>query len=312
MKMIITEVGMRDGIQSEARFIATSKKIDLCNALFDAGVRSLEATSFVSPQAVPQLADAEEVIAGLRKPPGARVCALTPNVRGAHRAIRAGVDELVVFLSASESHNVKNLNRTVDASLAGMHEIAELSQGSGVGVKGAIAVAFGCPFEGDVETARVVHIAQEFHRAGVTHITLGDTTGMATPRIVQRTCDALLNALPDLSIALHFHNTRGMAMVNVSAGLALGIAEYESALGGTGGCPFAPGATGNLCTEDLVNYLDEEGHECGIDLSALTGVAQRLELELGRTLPGQLMRAGPRSRLYPLESVRTASAQVHG
>lgn len=309
MKLTITEVGLRDGIQNDAVFVPTVDKIRLIQQLFDAGVRSVEATSFVSPQAVPQLADAEDVIRGLRKPAGAWVSALAPNVRGAHRAIRAGVDELVVFLSASESHNRKNVNRAVAESLKGIEEIAELAGAQGVKVRGAIATAFGCPFEGDVPPPTVAGIARAFRAAGVTHLTLGDTTGMGTPAIVRRVCSEVLSAVPDAALSLHFHNTRGMAMVNVAEGLALGIAEYESSIAGIGGCPFAPGATGNICTEDMVNYLHECGHETGIDVARLTGVALEMERLLGRTLPGQLMRAGPRTRLHPLDSVRTAAAQ---
>jgi len=309
MTILITEVGLRDGIQSEELIVPTTEKIRLIDALFAAGVRSVEATSFVSPQAVPQMADAEDVVRGLHRPAGARVCALTPNARGVHRAIRAGVDEIVVFLSASESHNAKNLNRSVADSIAGFEEIVELARTAGIGVKGAIATAFGCPFEGDVAPAHVVAIARAFHAAGVTHLTLGDTTGMATPNVVRATTSALLAALPQTVVALHFHNTRGLAMVNVAEGLALGVTEFESSIGGTGGCPFAPGATGNVCTEDLVNYLHEMGYDTGIDLQALTQVALDLERALGRELPGQVMRAGPRGRLHPLGSVRTASAQ---
>lgn len=309
MKLTITEVGLRDGIQNDATLIGTADKIRLVQMLFDAGVRSVEASSFVSPQAVPQLADAEEVVLGLRKPAGARISALAPNLRGVHRAVRAGVDEIELFLSASESHNRKNLNRSVADSLGAAQEIFELASAHGIGVKGAVAVAFGCPFEGDVPARQVVDIARAFRSVGITHLTLGDTTGMATPAIVRRTCGELLAAVPDARISLHFHNTRGMAMVNVAEGLALGVDEYESSIAGIGGCPFAPGATGNICTEDMVNYLHECGHETGIDLARLTDVALEMEKLLGRTLPGQVMRAGPRTRLHPLDSVRTAEAR---
>ena len=238
----------------------------------------------VVPRLLPHPPRRHEVLPPPRA--GARVCALTPNARGVHRAIRAGVDEIVVFLSASESHNAKNLNRSVADSIAGFEEIVELARAAGIGVKGAIATAFGCPFEGDVAPAQVVAIARAFRAAGVTHLTLGDTTGMATPNVVRATTSALLAALPQTAVALHFHNTRGLAMVNVAEGLALGVTEFESSIGGTGGCPFAPGATGNVCTEDLVNYLHEMGHATGIDLEALTQVALGLERALGRELPG--------------------------
>lgn len=308
MNILLTEVGLRDGIQAEQLILPTADKVRLANALIAAGVRSLEATSFVSPQAVPQLADADDVIRGIKNRDGVQLCALVPNTRGMHRAARAGVEAVLVFLSASESHNRKNLNRSVDESLRGIQDIADIAAESGIEVKGAIATAFGCPFEGDIATRRVVDIARAFGAVGVHRITLGDTTGMATPRIVRTVCSELLSVLPDLRIALHFHNTRGMAMVNVAEGLSLGITEYESSLGGTGGCPFAPGATGNICSEDLVHYLAESGHETGIDLAALCATARELEALLGRPLPGQVMRAGPRGQLYPLESVRTASA----
>jgi hydroxymethylglutaryl-CoA lyase len=272
VNITINEVGLRDGIQSEAKFVPTAEKIRLMHALFDAGVKSLEATSFVSPQALPQLADAEAVLSGLNRPRGTHISALVPNIRGAHRAIRANIDEIVVFVSASESHNRKNLNRSIQESLAGVDEIALLARDAGIAVKGGIATAFGCPFEGDMEPERVTAIARAFRASGVSRLNLGDTTGMATPRIVREVCANILTALPDTTLSLHFHNTRGMAMVNVAEGLALGITEYESSLGGIGGCPFAPGATGNICTEDLVNYLHEDGHHTGIDVAALVGV----------------------------------------
>jgi hydroxymethylglutaryl-CoA lyase len=308
MQIRVTEVGLRDGIQSEARVLPTATKVRLIDAAVAAGVRSVEATSFVAPQAVPQLADAEDVVRGIRRIPGLEICALAPNSRGMHRAVRAGVDAVLVFLSASESHNRKNLNRSVDESIRGIEEICEIAAGSRIAVKGAIATAFGCPFEGDVDVRRVVDVARAFRQAGVHRLTLGDTTGMATPTIVRRVCSELQSALPDLHITLHFHNTRGLAMVNVAEGLALGVTEYESSLGGTGGCPFAPGATGNISSEDLVHYLHESGHQTGIELEALCAVARELEEALGHPLPGQVMRSGPRNRLYPLDSVRTASA----
>lgn len=310
MDIHVTEVGLRDGIQAEPRVLATADKIRLINGVVNAGVRSLEATSFVAPQAVPQLADAEEVLRGIQRTPGVEIHALAPNARGMHRAVRAGVDVVSVFLSASESHNRKNVNRSVGESLQGIEEIVDIANRAGIEVKGAIATVFGCPFEGDIEARRVVDIARAFSSVGVKRIVLGDTTGMATPRIVRAVCSELREALPEMRFVLHFHNTRGLAMVNAAEGLSLGITDYESSLGGSGGCPFAPGATGNICTEDLVHYLHESGHDTGIDMAALTAVAIDLETLLGRRLPGQVMRSGPRDRLYPLDSVRTASAST--
>ncbi|MFT3967934.1 MAG: hydroxymethylglutaryl-CoA lyase [Sphingobium sp.] len=309
MKIAITEVGLRDGLQNEAAILPTATKLDLIGKLFACGIRSIDAAAFVSPRAVPQMADAADVIRGIQAPPGARVLALTPNIKGVLAAAEAGADEAALFLSASESHNAKNLNRSIAGSLEGLANIAEAAASAGIALKGSIAVAFGCPFEGDVAVNRVVEIARAYAGAGIHRLMLGDTTGMATPAIVRQVCGAILEALPDTEITLHFHNSRGLALVNVAAALDMGITRYESALGGTGGCPFAPGATGNVCTEDLVHFLHESGHETGIDLDALIEVARTFEVLLGHPLPGQVMRTGPRLRLHPLDSVRTATAR---
>ncbi|MVW71055.1 hydroxymethylglutaryl-CoA lyase [Bordetella sp. 02P26C-1] len=305
-KVDIVEVGLRDGLQSEPEFVPTETKVEMLNALIDAGVRHFEATSFVSPRAVPQLRDAQEVLAGVHKRPGVVLAALAPNRKGVERALQSQADEVVVFVSASQTHNQKNLNRPIEKSLQDIEEIAELLGDQPMKRKGAIAVAFGCPFEGDVDLATLKTIFRQFHRLGFDGVTLGDTTGMATPALVRRTVEALRAEAPDMNISLHFHNTRGIGLVNVVEGLRAGITSYESSLGGLGGCPFAPGATGNICTEDLVYLLDEMGIDSGIDLRALIDVAQRLERVIGRKLPGQLMKAGPRLRLYDVEAVVSA------
>ena len=297
----ITEVGLRDGLQAEPDFVPTATKVELIEALIAAGVRHFEATSFVSPRAVPQLADAADVLAALGHRPGVTLAVLAPNRKGVERALAAGADEVVVFLSASETHNRKNLNRDVARSLDDMREAAELVRGTSTRLHGAIATAFGCPFEGDIALERVVTIAARFADLGFAGITLGDTTGMATPPLVQLTVAELQRRLPRLPITLHFHNTRGLGLVNVMAGLEMGITAFESSLGGIGGCPFAPGATGNVCTEDTVHLLHELGIETGIDLNALLAAAQRLEQALGRRLPGQVLRAGPRLKRYAAE-----------
>ncbi len=294
----IVEVGLRDGLQIESEFVPTDTKAEILNALIDAGVRHFEATSFVSPRAVPQMRDAEEVLEKVRKRPGVVLGALAPNRKGVDNALRSKADEIVVFLSATESHNTKNLNRPVEQSLRDIEEIAERLKGHPIKRKGAIAVAFGCPFEGDVDLERIRTIFAHFARLGFGAVTLGDTTGMATPRLVRRTVEALRADHPDVKISLHFHNTRGIGLVNVVEGLRAGVTSYESSLAGLGGCPFAPGATGNICTEDLVYLLDEMGVDSGIDLRALIKVAQRLEQVIGRNLPGQLMKAGPRLHLH--------------
>jgi hydroxymethylglutaryl-CoA lyase len=305
-RVIVTEVGTRDGFQAEREFIPTAAKAAVVQALFDAGVRSIEATSFVSPRAVPQLADAAELLALVRRPPGARIAALVPNARGAERAAAAGVDMMVCFVSASQSHCRANLNKPVEQALADFREFAPIAARFGVPVRGAVAVAFGCPFEGEVPPDALLRVIEVYREHGVRHVTLGDTTGMATPPVVERALRAIADRFPDVEIALHFHNTRGVGLANVMAGLALGVREFESSIGGLGGCPFAPGATGNVCTEDLVYLLHECGYETGIDLERLAEVARQVEALLGRTLPGQVMRAGPRLKLSALESVRPA------
>ncbi|MDB5849956.1 MAG: 3-hydroxy-3-methylglutaryl-CoA lyase 3 [Rhodoferax sp.] len=302
----ITEVGLRDGLQMESAFVPTATKIRLLNALIDAGVRHFEASSFVSPRAVPQMRDAAEVLAGITRRADVTLGVLAPNRRGIERALEAQADEIVVFLSASESHNQKNLNRSVAESLQDMRDAASLVRGTGVKLKGAIAVAFGCPFEGNVPLAQIEAIATQFAELGFDAITLGDTTGMATPALVRSTVQRLRARLPQMPLALHFHNTRGIGLVNVMEGLALGITDYESSLAGIGGCPFAPGASGNICTEDTVNLMNELGIATGIDLARLTAVALDLEQVLGRTLPGQVMRAGPRLRVHSLASQAAA------
>lgn len=302
----ITEVALRDGIQSERVFIPTEDKIRLLDALIEAGVKRFEATSFVSPRAVPQLKDAAEVLAGVKRQPGVILGALAPNRKGIERALAAGVDEIAVFLSISESHNQKNLNRSVERSMEDIREAADIVKGTGVILKGAIATAFGCPFEGEVSLDRMEQMASRFAEYGYDSLTLGDTTGMATPPLVRATVERLRSRVPGLKLNLHFHNTRGIGLVNLMEGLSLGITSYESSLGGIGGCPFAPGATGNICTEDTVHLMEQLGIETGIDLDKLTAVARDLERLLGRPLPGQVLRSGPRLRRYQLEEQAAA------
>lgn len=302
----IVEVGLRDGLQIESEFVPTDTKVDILHALIDAGVRHFEATSFVSPRAVPQMRDAIDVLAEVRKQPGVVLSALAPNRKGVERALESEADEVVVFLSATESHNLKNLNRPIEQSLRDIEEIAELLKDKPLQRKGAIAVAFGCPFEGDVDLGVIKTIFNRFVDLGFNAVTLGDTTGMATPKLVRQTVEALRAEAPDMKISLHFHNTRGIGLVNVVEGLRAGITSYESSLAGLGGCPFAPGATGNICTEDLVYLLDEMGIDSGIDLQALIRIAQRLEGVVGRRLPGQLMKAGPRLNLHDVHAATAA------
>ncbi len=296
----VVEVGPRDGFQMEKAFIPTEKKIAIINSLVRCGFRRMEVTSFISPKAIPQMRDAAEVVAGVDRSTGVSVAALVPNPRGAERAAAAGVNEMVTFVSASESHNRMNVNRSIAESLGGFREVIQIARGAGIPVTTGIAVAFGCPFEGDIPPERVANMIEQLLESGVHHFTLGDTTGMATPPIVTRTCEFLLQHFPAIELALHFHNTRGIGLVNVYAALQLGLTKFESSVGGLGGCPFAPGATGNVCTEDLVYLFHELGIDTGIDLEQLIIVARQVEEVIGRPLPGQVMKAGPRSRRHPL------------
>lgn len=306
-RVSITEVGLRDGLQMESRFVPTEKKLELLHALIDAGVRRFEATSFVSPRAVPQLADAADLLRLVKRRSDVTLAALAPNAKGIERAIEARADEVVVFISASETHNRKNLNRSRERSLEDMRQAAELVRGTGIHLHAAIAVAFGCPFEGDVPLGDIERLASAFTELGFNGITLGDTTGMATPRLVRERVEMLQRKLPQLPVTLHFHNTRGIGLVNLVEGLECGVDSFESSLGGIGGCPFAPGATGNICTEDTVHLLRELGVETGIDLGALCAVARAFERLLDHPLPGQVMHAGERLRRFAADEALCAT-----
>lgn len=294
----ICEVGPRDGFQNEKSFIPTARKIEIVNAMFDAGVRHIQVTSFVSPRAVPQLLDAAEVIAGLDRPEGSTLSALIPNLKGAERAAAAGVDAVHTVVSASQTHNLKNVNRSIDMSLKGFEAVAALLHRKCIVVEGGIATAFGCPFEGIVPPEQVGQIARRYQELGAKRVSLGDTTGMATPATVRAAIQAIRDAAPKLDICLHFHNTRGVGLACVMTGLAEGVTYYDASIGGLGGCPFAAGATGNICTEDLVYLLQESGYRTGIDLDRITDAARMTQHTLGRDLPGQILKAGPRLRRY--------------
>lgn len=302
----VTEVGPRDGLQNERTLLATADKVALVRALVAAGVSEFELTSFVSPRAVPALADAAELVAELQDIEGVHWSALVPNLRGAERALAAGVDSIVLFVSASQTHNAKNVNRRVEASLQGFEQIAKALQGSTIELRGAIATAFGCPFEGNIDVQAVGDIAQSFADIGVRYVSLGDTTGMATPPLVSERIRHLREVTPQIAPTLHFHNTRGIGLANVMQGLALGVDRYESSIGGLGGCPFAPGASGNIASEDLVYLLTEMGIDTGIDLPGMIEAAQIATRLMGRALPAQVSKAGPRLALSECSAVATA------
>src|SRR4051812_43812211 len=286
----IREVAPRDGLQNEEP-IPTEAKVRLIDALSGTGVRRIEAVSFVHPKAIPQMADADEVWAQITRNPEIRYSALIPNTRGAQRALAAGFREIEVVVSASDTHNRRNLNRSTDESLDDITGLIPLIHGAGAIVEVIVATSFGCPFEGDIAPERVASIVERVRADGADRIAFGDTTGMATPRRVR---DLLSAVRPDL---LHVHNTRGTGLANVLTALDLGITEFDASVGGIGGCPYAPGASGNIATEELVHMLEDMGIDTGIDLERLIQVAELAEKLLGRTLPSGVLRAGPRTRL---------------
>ena len=297
-RVTMREVGTRDGIQSLGLFVPTEQKIEMANRLANTGLTRIEVTSFVSPNAVPQMADAEQVMAGVERVPGVSWEPLVPNVRGTLRALQTRPDRVMVVLAASDTFNMKNIRMTVEDSLRVVEQIVALAREASTPVTAGIATAFGCPFEGEVPEDRLVEIVGRLLDLGSDEVMIADTTGMANPLQVERTMGRIRDRWPNVPFALHFHNTRGMGLANVVAGLRAGVSIYDASIGGIGGCPFAPKATGNVSTEDVVHMLHEMGIETGIDLDALIACAERMGEILGRELPGQVMKAGPRSRRY--------------
>lgn len=292
-KIRIREVAPRDGFQSWPEFVPTEQKLEVIRLLVAAGVREMETTSFVSPKAIPQMRDAAEVLAAV--PRGGCIHGpLVPNLKGAALALDSGADQLVVVISVTDAHNVANVRRTVKESLADLKAIFELAREHGKPVAGAMAVAFGCPYQGDVPEDDVYRLAEAYISGGAASIILADTTGMATPPRVVRLVQGFSRRFPGVPYSLHLHNNRGTAMANLYAALEAGADAFDAALGGIGGCPNVPQAAGNLATEDVVFMLEEMGCDTGIDLMQLIAAAKRLEAILGRTLPGQVMKSGPR------------------
>ena len=297
----LQEVGPRDGLQVEERFVATAEKIALVNALSDAGLMKIEVTSFVSPKAIPQLRDAEMVLREIRRLPGVVYSALVPNLRGAERAIESKADELNLVMSASSSHNLANLRMTQAQSFGALAQVAQLAQQAGVSVNVSLSCSFGCPMEGDVPEQAVLDWCQRtIGEMGAGSVTLCDTTGMAYPTQVARLTRALRERLPATPLTLHFHNTRGMGLANVLAGIAAGADCFDASFGGIGGCPYAPGATGNVCTEEIVHALELMGFDTGIDLAKLIAASKRLPALIGHDIPSQLVKAGQRLELHPV------------
>ena len=296
----ICEVGTRDGFQIEPAWIPTEQKIEVVDRLSATGIPRIEVTSFVSPKAVPALKDAEAVMAGIKRRPGTRYSALVPNDKGAVRAVDAGVDDIHTVVSASESHNLANVNMTIAESLAKLAATAQVAHRAGKPMYSGISCTFGCPFEGDVPLAQLESVVRRLVDMGACGIGLADTTGMANPAQVARAVEYLTPRFPGVEWTLHTHDTRAMAIPNILAAMELGVTNIDASIGGLGGCPFAPGASGNVCSEDLVHCLDAMGVETGIDLDALIATSRRVQEIIGRILPGQIVKAGRWTRRYPL------------
>ncbi len=289
----LREVGPRDGLQNEDP-VPAEAKVRLLDALSGTGLRRIEAVSFVHPKAIPQMADADEVWAAAKHNPDVRYSALVPNSRGAQRALAAGFREIEVVVSASDTHNRRNVNRSTAESLDDIAQLLALLHGAGASAEVIVSTSFGCPYEGDVDPARVASIVDRVVADGADRIAFGDTTGMATPRRVTDVVSRVREAHPDIPLLLHFHNTRGTALANILTALRLGVTEYDASVGGLGGCPYAPGATGNVATEEVVHMLEDMGIDTGVDLAALLDAARLAQEIVGRQLPSGVLKAGPR------------------
>jgi hydroxymethylglutaryl-CoA lyase len=297
-RIYMQEVGPRDGLQMEAAFVPTADKIALIDALSAAGLAKIEATSFVSPQAIPALRDAEVVLREVTRKPGVVYTCLVPNVRGAERAIDANADELNLVMSCSETHNIANLRMTREQSFAALLEVMALARQAQTPINVSLSCAFGCPMEGNVDPVVVLDWAARFIAAGACGITLCDTTGMAFPSQVAKLVRDFKTRLPDAELTLHFHNTRGMGLANVMASIDAGADRFDASLGGLGGCPYAPGASGNVCTEEIVHALELMDYDTGCDLAALMQAAARLPVLIGHDIPSQIVKAGRRLDLH--------------
>jgi hydroxymethylglutaryl-CoA lyase len=298
-KAEVYEVGPRDGLQNESTILPVEQKLDMIDGLVAAGIRRIEVTGFVSPRWIPSLADHMEVASALRRREGVHFSALVPNMRGLDSATRAGMDEIAIFMAASQTHNRKNINKTTEGALETYGEVVREALGRGMRVRGYVSTVYGCPYEGRVPVENVIRVAKAQLDLGIYEISLGDTIGVGTPKQVAWVIRALLQAgIPRERLAVHFHDTRGTALANITVALQMGIRTIDSAIGGLGGCPYAPGASGNVATEDVVYMLDGMGIETGVDLERLVAVSVKLGGQLAKELPSKYLRAhlGHRAR----------------
>jgi hydroxymethylglutaryl-CoA lyase len=282
---IIKEVGPRDGLQNEKANISTEDKIAWINQMSQTGIQSIEITSFVNPKWIPALSDALEVAKGINRLPGVTYTALVPNLRGLEMALDAEVDETAVFMSASETHNRKNINKSISETFPVLNEVVQRSRAAGKQVRGYVSTVFGCPYEGKVDINNVIYVAEQLFAMGVDELSLGDTIGVANPRQVQIVLEELLKRFPAEKLAMHFHDTRGTALANILASLDMGITTFDSSIGGLGGCPYAPGASGNVATEDVLYMLEQMGIHTGINQEKLLSAARFIQEKIGRALP---------------------------
>ena len=309
MRIYVNDVAVRDGFQIEKAFVPTATKVEVINQLSRTGLHKIEVTSFVSPKAVPALADAAEVLARIDRVPGVVYVALVPNIRGVQNAAASAArpHELNGVVSASETHNRANINRTHAESLAELPTMVKVAHDAGMKITMSLSTTFGCPFEGRVHEDVVFDFVERFRELGFDGISLADTTGMANPRQVEELTAAVLERFPppdDTYYTLHFHNTRGMGLANVVAGIEAGVRSFDGSVSGLGGCPFAPGATGNICTEDMVNMLEDMGYDTRVDLAKLLAVARRIPAIVGHDTPGQVMKAGQTLELHEPPKLR--------
>jgi hydroxymethylglutaryl-CoA lyase len=287
----IVEVGPRDGLQYEKEFFPTDKKIELVNLLSETGITRIEVSSFVNPKIIPQFIDTVEVLNGIKRREGVLYSALVPNIKGCQRALEVPVDVLAMFVSASEAHNKKNVNMSIEESLTALREVAKLALGAGKQLRGYVVTAFGCPYEGRIPLERVLKIITAYAEMGVKEISLGDTTGMANPIQVETMVKTILDTFPSVDVAVHFHDSRGTGMANALVAYQTGIRIFDGSLGGIGGCPTAFGAMGNIATEDMVNMFEEMGIDTGIDFDKLLEATAFAQEVIGTPLPSHLLTA---------------------
>jgi len=296
----IVEVGPRDGLQNEKVTIPTEAKVDYITALSDAGLRVIEAGAFVSPKWVPQMADTADVYRNIPKDPGVEYPVLVPNMKGLERAIDAGVKSIAIFTAASESFNKRNINMSIDESFDNFNEVVPRALDDGMRVRGYVSTAFGCPYEGEVPPEKVLEVCARLLDVGCYEVSVGDTIGVGTPMQVQGVIGMLLQVIPANRLAMHFHDTRGTALANTLAALEMGIATFDASSGGLGGCPYAPGASGNMATEDLVYMLDNMAIETGVDLNRLVAASKIIAPYLDHPLPGRYLQACTRGSVSPV------------